>query len=357
MILPLAFATLICGVSSLARADEPESEARGIVQIEASPAHQGIVWQLLTNSPLVLREAVVKVSPEAADAPEISKVAGAQLPSGGDIIVRSSHEKVPADKLLAALVEVVNHHLSEIAGKDRRAADDRLHLALAKVEKLQVQLAREHEALLTMAAVHKVDIDPEVAAQKRLRAETEVQNLDAQLQGLRARQAVIEQQIGELARKVAQAPPNDEIATALQARIDVQQAAVELMKASNKRFAGTVTQHDMAVAEAKLLEAKAELPKYRREAAEAAGGGRIAQLKMRLDDTAIEIAETKARRQTLDEQLQAARNSGQIEMKRIELELLKREYQLDAEELSILKRELQKYVPPRVTVIPLSGAK
>jgi predicted nucleic acid-binding Zn-ribbon protein len=53
----------------------------------------------------------------------------------------------------------------------------------------------------------------------------------------------------------------------------------------------------------------------------------------------------------------ASTYSNQVTMKRINLEQLEREYRQRSEELTKLRSQLERYVPPGVTVISLSGAK
>lgn len=362
IILLLLIAALVFIGADRARAAEVVSTASGLIRVTAghdSPlAHGAFPWVLLASESLC-KEAVATVSADAAsEAPKFSDVAKVKFPPDASgvmsITVESYKERVPADKLLAALVEVLNKRVRELAVNEYEAHARHFADENKLVERLRGELNKEHEALATLAAIHKVEIDPALAAQKRVRIETELQSLDVQLHGLKARQAVIEHQIAQLLKKASRDPTNDDLGRALQALIGVHGAALERLRAANQNSPGAVTQHALAMAEAKLLEAQAELPKYRREAAEAAGGRRIAELKTRLDDTAIELAEIEVKSKVLQEQFEQARNSsGQVMIKRIEAELLEREYRDRAENLSKLRAQMRQLVTPSVTLIPL----
>ena len=210
MILLLAFATLLFSGASGARSAEPESTALAIVQIAAQPGSRlgdaNLVRPLLISK-ILLKEAVAHVSDMAAESTDISEVAKVECEFDPNLLmhvaVNSYDSRVPADKLLEALVGVLNSRLRDITGKEYEAAARRLDKENARVEKLAADLRKQHEALIQLAAIHRVEIDPALAAQKRLRIETEVQSLDVQLQGLKARQEVLQAHIAELGEKVA----------------------------------------------------------------------------------------------------------------------------------------------------------
>jgi hypothetical protein len=85
------------------------------------------------------------------------------------------------------------------------------------------------------------------------------------------------------------------------------------------------------------------------------GGRRISELRQRLEDTEIEIAEMKAEQQALVTTWQEATNAfSEVEFKRIELEILREEYRHRAEAFNKLEARLQQHVPPTVTLLPLA---
>lgn len=386
---------VLCGVAAIAQGQPtvlpagttPTSQVVAALRVSCDRASgladEELLARLVTSQE-VYREAIGNVSKEAAELPpaEVALVSAqswdkaygaSRGPMSGEgsnqrtqlrldrssavglvsVAVMSLDERVDAKKLLAAIGTALEHRLQAL-DTDHTLEEYRLRLEKQRVEMLTVQVEKQHQALATLAAIHKVDVDATIGAQKRLHLETELQSLDAQLEGLKARRQVIEHQIAQLAENVSKAVGSAEIVKALEARIDTQRAIFQRIQDANQKVEGTFTRPDMDVARAKMLEAEAELAKFRAEAARDAGGGRVAQLKQRLDDTAIEIAELEAKRKALQEQLQAASgSSGQVERKRIELELLERQYRRAAEELSELQSAHMKYFPPQVTVIPL----
>ncbi|MEX0676183.1 MAG: hypothetical protein WD063_03865 [Pirellulales bacterium] len=357
----LSIAALVFIGADRARAAEVVSTASGLIRVTAgheTPLAQGAFPWVLLASESLCKEAVATVSADAAsEAPKFSDVAKVKFGSGASgaisITVESYKERVPADKLLAALVEVLNKRVHELAVNEYEADARQLADENKRFERLKEDLNKEHEALLTLAAIHKVEIDSALAAQKRVRIETELQSLDVQLHGLKARQAVIEHQIAQLANVVASAAANDRVLKELEKSVAFRKEIVGTLRA--KFATGTVvTQEQVLDAEDQHAQAEAEVAKFRAHAAEQAGGRRIAELKTRLDDTAIELAEIEVKSKVLQEQFEQARNSsGQVMIKRIEVELLEREYRDRAENLSKLRAQMRQLVTPSVTLIPL----
>jgi hypothetical protein len=372
-----ALVLLVCGIAAAQDAPrKPTSEARGILRVTADPGSglaDNNLLAVMVMSPSVAREARGRVWKELNLAPlpaensiEVSAFPGANftIPQMGipltpkrpgigmvDVVVQSYDERVPAAKLLAALELALQSRLSELDGRD--SGEAALQEARKRLLELRETLMKERDALATLASIHKVEIDAALAAQKRLRLETELQGLTVQLAGLKARQAVIEKQIAELGNVKAEGAQDAVIAEQLRLSIEARRKIVQIQMAALN--AGRAGASDEAVQKAKdeLAQAETDLARYRRSAIDAASGGRIAQLKMRLDDTAIEIAEVEVRRDALQQFAAAGTSSSDVEMKRIELELLEREYRQRSEEFSQLQAELRRHVSPRVTVISL----
>jgi hypothetical protein len=372
-----ALVLLVCGIAAAQDAPrKPTSEARGILRVTADPGSglaDNNLLAVMVMSPSVAREARGRVWKELNLAPlpaensiEVSAFPGANftIPQMGipltpkrpgigmvDVVVQSYDERVPAAKLLAALELALQSRLSELDGRD--SGEAALQEARKRLLELRETLMKERDALATLARIHKVEIDAALAAQKRLRLETELQGLTVQLAGLKARQAVIEKQIAELGNVKAEGAQDAVIAEQLRLSIEARRKIVQIQMAALN--AGRAGASDEAVQKAKdeLAQAETDLARYRRSAIDAASGGRIAQLKMRLDDTAIEIAEVEVRRDALQQFAAAGTSSSDVEMKRIELELLEREYRQRSEEFSQLQAELRRHVSPRVTVISL----
>lgn len=359
MILFLAITTaLLVGVAGAQEGKKAVTSASGVLKITAdrdSPLTNGFLALPLVTGKSLLKKAVGQVSGAAA-ASEPSDVASveAKLEGGGftTVVVHSFDSKVPADKLLEALVGVLNSRLRDITGKEYEAAARRLDKENARVEKLAADLRKQHEALIQLAAIHRVEIDPALAAQKRLRIEIEVQSLEVQSHGLKARQEVLQAHIAELGEKVAVDAADDAVLKELNKSVELRKGIVHALRG---RFVAAETTRDKVLdASDQLAQAEAEVAKFRARAAQEAGGRRIAQLKTRLDDAAIETAEIVAKRKVLQEQFETARNySSRVAMKRIEIELLEREYRHRAEQLGKLRAQMQLVVPPVVTFIPL----
>jgi hypothetical protein len=352
---------------------EPTSQASGVLRITSDPASRLSNEDLIARlamSPTIYREAIANVSQEAAKAPldEMATIAafssppstpGVKAPEPSDLStgvglvwvnVASYDEHLDAKKLLAqigaALENVLRNQDTGHAAQQQRLANEE-----RRVHELAERLEKDQQKLAVLASIHKVEVDPAVGAQKRLHIESELQSLNVQLEGFKARRQIIEAQIGKLSEKVSQSPANKAAEKALEARLALQQAILNRMTESNQKFAGTILQADMQVAQVRVLEAEAELAKLRAQSAQEAGGGRIALLASRLDDTAIEIAETEVRRAALKELSDAATQSSQVEMTRIQVQLLEGQYRRAVDELSRMRNELQRYVPPSVTVI------
>jgi hypothetical protein len=357
---------------------EPTSQASAILRVTSDPAsglsNEDLLARLIMSVP-TYREALNLLSKggELAPLPPLSEFnisamtwdmynhaekrpdLRSDLSAGVGLVwvnVSSYDKRVDAAKLLAAVGATLENRLREL-DTDHASQQARMDAQAHQMEKLALTLEKEHQTLGMLASIHKVEIDPALGAQKRLRIETEATSLDAQLQGLKARQAVIEKQIALLG-EVSATSGDPEIVRQLVRSIEARKKIVQFQTAASE--AGNVRGSIESLEKAKdeLAQAEADLARYRRTAADAAAGGRIAQLKQRLDDTAIEIAETEARREALGKQFEAAAGrSNQVEMKRIALEVLEHEYRREAEELSNLRSDLRRYVSPQVTVIGL----
>jgi hypothetical protein len=222
-----------------------------------------------------------------------------------------------------------------------------------ELDQVGSELRKQQEALATLATIHRVSLNAELAAQRKMQLEAEHQNFGVQLEGLKARREVIERQIAEIGKKLTEGSGADpavmkELTNAVEANKKV------LLHKEQLFVVKTVGPEEVEVAKVQVALAQAELAKYRRAAADAAGGGRIEELKRRLDDTAIEMAEMMARREAVQKQIeQASSSSADVEIKRLEVEQLKQDYRDAAAELSKLRSKLKLYIPPQVMLVPL----
>lgn len=352
---------------------EATSTAFPVLRITCDPAtglaDERLIEHLLFFSD-VSRKAIEKVSAEAAKEPlaEVASIYGstkvehlnANQRFGVALLwltVTSFDKRVDANKLLDAVGAALEARLRAL-DTGHAAQEKQLRVEEDRVQALAALFAKENALLHQLAAIQKVELDPALQTEKRIRIESELQGLKAQLVGLKARQGIIEKQVAQLGTVPANSQEDAAIVAELGKSIEARRRILAIGMTANTRNPGAVTAATIEKARDELAHAEVELARYRRAAADAAGGGRIAQLKSRLDDTAIEISELEARGKVLDEQLQAASSvSNQVMMKRIDLEQLEREYRQRSADVSDLRSQLDRYVPPNVTVISMSGPK
>ncbi len=304
-----------------------------------------------------IREAA-GIDPKASDENlpriEIQRMDGPGV-AGLKFQVKSYDPKVPAEKVLESLKDVVTDMLRKLDDFHLRKMVQR-DVQGAQLESLAANLQKERDSLLALAKIHHVELNPAVATEKRIRLEAELERLDIEFQGLEARRTVLEQQIAELGKQVESGLSADpvvlrELAKSVEARKRILEAKQAQFNSNN------ITVDVVETARDQLAQAEAELARYRRAAADAAGGQRVMELRRRLEDTAIELAEIRAKQKIVKELAAAAGNqSPQIEIKQMQLELMEQLYRQASEQFNKLNLEVQQYVPPTVTLIPLSHA-
>ncbi len=336
------------------------SRAGAILRVTCDPRSglENLLESLLSGS--FLHEAIVSISKDAgaANDKDVARVTFVSLASreGRPLLylvpVESYDERVPAEKLLSAIASELELKLRAV--DPHLAVIEHLRTERAQLERMASDLARSHDALWQLAAIHKVELDPAIAAQRRLRVEGDMQATEVELQGLEARRRVIEHQIAELAKKVEQAAGADPaVVSELKKSVDARQKILDYQQSRLATGFAGVSAEDVEKAKDELAQAEAELARYRHAAVDAAGGQRIAALRQRLDDTAIEIAETTAKRDAYKKLAEEfSRHSAQVELKQIELKVMEENYRLSREELARRQAEARAYSPPVVTVIP-----
>ncbi len=282
----------------------------------------------------------------------------AYAPSGGlyvrRIQVSSYDEKISAKDVLRELAQIFQRELQAIV-TTKQNLELQVVMQHRHVKELQEQLARARAEEVQLAASLKVDFDPAVAAQKRLLLETELQSLGVESRGLQARKQIIALQIAELGKQVeAGLGPDQDVLKELTNSVEARRRILAYQQERAVARAGGSLPDDIEKAKDQLALAEAELARYRRASADAAGGQRIAELRRRLEDTAIDLAEIDAKRAALQElAVPARKHSLELQSMRGEIELLESEYRRAREELDKLKLEMQRYIPPSVTLIPL----
>jgi hypothetical protein len=353
---------------------KPLSEARGIVRIVTNPA-AGLTDQALLNLLIqddsIVKQAIAWLSPEAAKSAERSVFAGLQdatapvammggvtaanqgggLSQGVALLrvdVKSFDDRLPAKRMLARLCDSLSVKLE---GLDVEHQLDVNHAAEYErdIKELGKRVVKERADCVILARANGVPTNREVGAQAQMRLDAQLEAVEAELQGLDARKQAIEHQISETGKRAAAGVAEDPVVAELEKAVKIREQIVERMR---KLFAtAQVAEASLLTAESELAEHQAELAKARREATLAAGGQRLAELRRRLDDTAIEIAEKTAKHNTLKELKGAIRTSPDIELRLADVELLEVHYRAMSEEFNALQRKLKLYQRPSVTLI------
>jgi chromosome segregation ATPase len=343
----------IIAFAATARADQPtkpESKAQGILSVSDSRLADEL--EPLVPSKSLKKDAIANVSQDAAwEKYEVARAVGRKYDGGVIVSVESFDERVPAGKLLEKLAAVLEKKLQSLDAAHQQD-EERAERLTKEVERIGEELRKQQQALWQLAAIHHVSLYPELAAQMTMQRKAELEQLDAQLDGLKARREVIEKQIAGLSKEVASVAADRQVLKDLLKSVEYRKAIVTNLRAMFD--AATITQEKVLEAEDKLAQAEAEVARFRAQAALQAGGARIEELKRRLDDTAIEMAEVSARGAAVQKQFEESLSSStEVEIKRLEVERLKQDYRDAAEELSKLRTKLKLYIPPQVTLVPL----
>ena len=144
--------------------------------------------------------------------------------------------------------------------------------------------------------IYKTSSDPAVNEQRRARLDAQLETIGVELVGLEARQKVLEEQIAKLA-KTSDEAAQDAVLEELKKAVELRSSTIAKLK--TLRGAGSVAEGAVSKAELELIAAKAELAKYRREVGQV-GNQRLTELRRRMDDTAIDMAEAKSKEEALE---------------------------------------------------------
>ncbi len=323
---------------------KPTSKASGLIYVKPGTGRSGAnpaPLHALLQNPEVQQAAIkqLELSPEVLKSVEISIVGGINI-----MTVVSYDQRLEAGLLLEALKDKATKKLIEL-NKPEELFERRFQEQRA-VEQLQADWTRERQGLIILAKHNGVEVDPQVAAQRRLQLATQTQALQVELRGLEARHAVLEKQIAELAVK-----PQDEASKAILTELStVVEARRRYVAHLNAQFnTGSITAEKLEPAKAELAQAEVEFARFRREAAEGSSQ-RATELRHRLEDTLIEKAENEAK---LAELHRLNTTSVQVDAKRIEVELLEQKYRQAKQEVDELDAEIFRYTltPPHVVLI------
>jgi vacuolar-type H+-ATPase subunit I/STV1 len=330
----------------------PLSTASGVLRISYDPASElRSVIPVGIGNTFVLKQAVAELSPEAAKSEgQIARIELKQLSfvsgstANAEFKLDSFDERVPADKLIEKVRRSLQDDLQKL-DTFNRTTDERRNVLANRLESAGAELVRQKESCHVLAQLHKVPATAEIAAEQRARLDAQIETISAELEGLEARGHAIESQIAQVGKVASEAVAKDPVVAELEKSVEFRQAVV-----AARRAAQTTTTAEGWAAEGELAEHKAELAKFRREANQLAGGQRLVELRRRLEDTAIERAEAKAKLAALIKMRDAIGFSAQLDIKRMEVERLESGYRELAHDLDQLVHTLRIYQPPTVTL-------
>jgi chromosome segregation ATPase len=334
---------------------QPKSSAEGVVHY-APAEDRPIVMTLLESAPLeqrAIRDVANQMLKDAsAELPHVTiAIPPTGLPASAGIIVQSYDERISADKVLERYVDLVRNEWAAIAAPSELA--QRTYSVQGEVvQKLKEELATERNKLAALAMHHGVDLDPEVAVQKRLQVETERQRLVVEHEGLIARKAVLQAQIVQAAQKAEQAAAaTTPIAVELLKSVEALKKVLDYRRSQLQVGATDATAESVEQAKVELAKAQLELARHRLAVATSAGKDRIDQLQRRLDDTEIELTENQARSAALDKLAASLAYFRQVDDQRRAVEFKEQELNAAQQELSRIKTQLTRYRPPQLTLI------
>lgn len=333
---------------------KPTSQALGLIYVQPGTGRSGGSLEplyALLRSHEVHDAAIASVAKkQLGSVPDDLKQVDISITGGTKTThVVSYDERLPAGLVLGALKDEAARRLIELDKPEslshRRDQEQR------QVEQLLANWTRERQALIAIAKQYGVEVDTQVAAQRRLSLATETQSLQVQQRGLEARHAVLEKQLAELAAK-AKDEASEAILKELAGVVEARKRYVEHLREAQVRpgKAGAESAAEkLEPAKAELAQAEVELARFRREAA-ASHNQRAVELRHRLEDTIIEKAENEVK---LAELQRLNTTSVQVDVKRIEVELLEQKYRRAKQELDELDAELFRYnlTPPQVVLI------
>ncbi len=291
----------------------------------------------------------VKVGAEAADITG-SKGSIQELAPGIALLtvtVQSFDDRIAVDQVLLAYTDRLSHKLQELDAQNE-SDDHQKRLLEDQAARFVDRLKAEKEALINLAAIHEMSATPEINIQRKSRLESELEAVAVEIVGLEARKKALEEQIARLGAN-ADADVKDPVIGELEKAVDLR--AKTLARLRTLRGADSVPEASVRDGELALIAARAELAKYRREASQL-GSQRMAELRRRLDDTAIDLAESAAKKEVLEHlQLKARQFSSDLEIKHLRIAQIERDYEAISADLTAITAKLRRYVPPTVTIV------
>lgn len=302
----LSLAIVLGMLPGTASADPPEQKAtmsstESLLRVtggDGSLSSRSLLASLV-GSRLLLRDAIARLVPEAAasvrgDAVRVTPLPreDKDWPSGVvEVSLASNDERVPADKLLKSLVEVVTEKLRELepAGPWAKLVsqlEDEQH-------KIKATLLATQRELVNRAANRGGAVTAEQNAQLRVQCQSELRDLEVHLLSIAAKRRVLEKQLSDLPGKVKESADSPLVRAAAEG-VELAKQKYERLRGANKKAPGAVTSAELQMAETEIRIAQAQLDQVRLEVS-GAGGERVSELRQRLEDLEVDQTEINTR--------------------------------------------------------------
>lgn len=244
----------------------------------------------------VMREA--GLSEEAArDALQITANAGVEnillvleLQADGDNVRKAGKAFLDAlaDRVVVGELKAMIQEANAIPVERAAGA---LETARRRAAQASDEAAKQRQVVRQAAQV--LDPSPDAVRQAASRLDQERQRITLELAGQAARQRALEERVAKLSEAAAARVDKDEIAAELDKIVKLREREAALR--ADLRAQKTISESDVAAAQAQLAEARARLFERREAAARAAGTDLLGELNKELVTLTITIAENQAR--------------------------------------------------------------
>jgi hypothetical protein len=328
------YALVILAVGQvMALAQPPASEAVSgtrqascIVRItsdsEMLPLTKDLIDSLLSSSPVAGAAARDALDPKPGQLEEISigftPLTQPGPPSqrnliGGIDVNLSEDLKPAAEEFLTSVCERLRAALRSVGDIDQQQMEKRLQEVDAELRELNERIAGIREVQRQLFDQAGQDDLSRARVEDAIRdLEDKRQAILLRLAGADARQQALAEQIAKLGQQAAEAGKNDAVATELAKVVDVREKQLAYMQ--QRVDSGTVNQMELADLEEHVAQARAQLAKYREDAARGAGGGVLADLNQKLAELSVDSAEDKASLAAMQSRLDDIRSRHLLEL-------------------------------------------
>jgi hypothetical protein len=356
LVLAAASATVAFSVAAQEKPRQPPSSpktyAYGTLEVFADPesglCNPSVVENVLFDQKLA-RDAFNQIWPAHPKTgpswiiPSFGRTSDAATAPGLALLqvqVESFVDEAPATKMLAAIRELAEARLQSIDSIDRRL--QRLNELKEEQSQDLNRLAARKENLRRACENMGLPSDGAAAAEAVAKLDADQQSTLIQLQCINARREAVARQMDKIAREIAVVADKEPVVLALQKAAELRERALGALRKSQ------ASPPELSDAESRLAELKAEIARNQREAADAAGGRRIAALRQRLEDADIEAAELAARLNQLSKRKERWKALDSLSAEQFQIEALEQKCKRRQEEIDRLALRAQNYQRPRV---------